>query len=48
MRCFPHMNVSLFLRNPYQSLLVLGIESKDIKSIQWYQLLGEISILLDA
>ncbi len=27
---------------------ILGIEPKDIKSIQWYQLLGEISVLLDS
>ena len=27
---------------------LLGIDPKDIKSIQWYQLLGEISVLLDA
>jgi DNA repair exonuclease SbcCD ATPase subunit len=27
---------------------VLGIDPKDIKSIQWYQMLGEISVLLDA
>jgi hypothetical protein len=27
---------------------LLGIDPKDIKSIQWYQLLGEISTLLDA
>ena len=26
----------------------MGIDSKDIKSIQWYQMLGEISVLLDA
>ena len=28
--------------------LVLGIDPTDIKSIQWYQMLGEISVLLDA
>ncbi len=27
---------------------LLGIDAKEIKSIQWYQLLGEISVLLDA
>ena len=27
---------------------MLGIDPKDIKSIQWYQMLGEISVLLDA
>lgn len=27
---------------------LLGIEPKEIKSIQWYQLLGEISVLLDS
>lgn len=27
--------------------IVLGIDAKDIKSIQWYQMLGEISVLLD-
>lgn len=27
---------------------LLGIDPKDIKSIQWYQLLGEISVLLDS
>ena len=27
---------------------LLGIDPKDIKSIQWYQMLGEISVLLDA
>jgi len=30
------------------SLVVLGIDPKEIKSIQWYQLLGEISVLLDS
>lgn len=28
--------------------VVLGIEPKEIKSIQWYQLLGEISVLLES
>ena len=40
------MNVSIGLI--HIRYIVLGIDPKDIKSIQWYQMLGEISVLLDA
>lgn len=46
MRCSHLINV--ITNTSFISFLVLGIEGKDIKSIQWYQMLGEISVLLDA
>jgi len=42
--CFRPMSVSFYIT----TVAVLGIEPKEIKSIQWYQLLGEISVLLES
>lgn len=43
--CLP-MNVCIATLNP--SKIVLGLESKEIKSQQWHAMLGEIAVLLDS